>query len=176
MTSIQLKARRAFTIAEGVIVLLLAVSLIAMAAYLLSYGSRSMQRTSEALSGQQAGRMAISRLIREIQQSIEVVTPLPGSTMPYALVRDQVSCARWYYQVPQKDAPGSYELWRYVDDKDLLEAQRKDCMIRNVKRLTFTTESEGALQINILFRDGDTDTPLLTTVRLRNIAAADEAW
>ena len=158
------------------IVLFLAGSLIVMVSYLLIYGSRSMQRTSEQLAGQQAGRTAIARLLREVQQSIEVVTPLPGSTMPYAVVRDEVSCARWYYQVPQAGSNGLYELWCYIDDPDLAAADKKQLIMRNLKRLTFTTQSEGALQVNLMFHEGDTDSPMLTTVRLRNIAAADEVW
>lgn len=63
-----------------------------------------------------------------------------------------------------------------VDDRTLPVAQRTELIMRGLKRLTFTTQSEGALQINMVFRDGDQDAPLLTTIRLRNIAAADEAW
>ena len=136
-----------------------------------------MRRTTEALAGQQAGRGAIARLLREIQQCIEVITPLPGSTMPYAIVRDHISCARWYYLVPQPGSNGLHELWRHVDDTTIADPKaRKELMVRNIKRLTFTSRSEGALQINLVCRDGDTDSPLLTTVRLRNIAAADEIW
>lgn len=60
-----------------------------------------------------------------------------------------------------------------VDDRTLPVAQRTELITRGLKRLTFTTQSEGALQINMVFRDGDQDAPLLTTIRVRNIAAAD---
>lgn len=155
---------------------LLAVMLIAAGVYLLIYGSSALKRTSETLGAQQSGRVAVARMVREIQQCIEVISSLPGCTLPYAVVRDQISCARWYYQRPQKDAPGLFELYRVVDDRTLPVAQRTELITRGLKRLTFTTQSEGALQINMVFRDGDQDAPLLTTIRVRNIAAADEAW
>ena len=170
------RPRKGFTTVEIMIVLILAVGLIAAGIYLLIYGAKALQRTSDNLAAQQAGRAAVARMVQEIQQCIEVITPLPGATMPYALVRDQVSCARWYYQRPQKGAPGLYELYRLVDDKTLAVEKRTELMMRGLKRLTFTSRSEGALQINMLFRENDADVPLLTTIRLRNIAAADEAW
>jgi type II secretory pathway pseudopilin PulG len=166
--------RRAFSLVEASIVVLLAVVLIASAVWVLLYGARATQRTGEQLSAQQTARAAVARLLRELQEGIEVVSPPPGSTYPYAVVRDQVSCARWYYLIPQAGAPGLFELWRHVDDADLTPDKRAEKLLANVKRLTFTAQSEGAVQVNLMLKDGDQEFPLLTSVRMRNLAAADD--
>lgn len=90
------RLRSGFTIAEAIVVVLLAVMLIAAGVYLLIYGSSALERTSETLGAQQSGRVAVARMVRAIQQCIEVISSLPGCTLPYAVVRNQISCARWY--------------------------------------------------------------------------------
>ena len=72
--------------------------------------------------------------------------------------------------------PGSCELWRYVHDPSLPEAQREELILQDVRRLTFTCQSEGAAQVNLLLaRDGQ-EFALLTLVRLRNLATVEELW
>lgn len=168
--------RRAFTLVEILFGAALLTVLIAVLISLLIHGGRSTARTGAQYALQQASRQAMARFLREIQESMEVVQPVPGSTLPHAVVRDQVSCARWYYLTPQPDEPGCYELWRWADDPDLPLEQRKERLLRGVRRMTFTSRGEAALQVNMVVREAGEEMPLLTTVRLRNVAAADDGW
>lgn len=168
--------RHAFTIVETIMAVGIALLLITVLTTLLLHGGSTTARTSAQFSLQQTSRVAIARLLQELQEGIEVVVPGPGVTLPHAVVRDRVSCARWYYLVAQAGEPGSYELWRQAADPDLPAAQRKERLLKGVRRLTFTARGEAALQVNLLVREAGEEMPLLTTVRLRNVAAADEGW
>ena len=168
--------RRAFTVIEVLIGGILLVVLVAVLVMFLVYGGRSTARTSAQYSLQQAGRVALAHFLREIQEGMEVIQPPPGSTLPHAVIRDAVSCPRFYYLVPQADEPGSFELWRFVNDPDIAADQRKERLLRGVRRCTFTARGEAALQVNLLMREAGEEFPLLTTVRLRNAAAADDGW
>ena len=165
---------RGVGLVEVLIGLALVGILLAVVIGAVIYGGRASARLTPQLSLQQASRKAIVRLIRGLQESMEVAMPRPGCTLPYAIVRDQVSRAQWYYQVPRPD--GTRQLWRWVDDAGLAPDKRAELLISGVKRLTFTARSEGALQVNLLLGEGDHEYAMLTTVRLRNIASAEEVW
>ena len=167
--------RAAFTLAEALIVVVLATALVGTVVYLLVHGTALTARLTPQLSLQQGGRRAVVRLLREIQEGMEVVVPRPGSTQPYAVVRDRVSLLRWFYQVRSADGR-TCELWRYVDDPALPLASRRELMLGSIKRLTFTSRSEASVQVNLVLAEADQEYALLTTVRLRNIAAAEEIW
>ena len=170
-------SRRAFSIAEAIIAVAVLAMMIGCIVWILGFGTRSTGRLTPQLSLQQASRKAIVRFLREVQEGMEVLSPRPGSTLSYALVRDKVSQVRWFYQLPMAGSRDNLlELWRYVDDPDVPMAQRKELMLTHVKRLTFTSRGEGALQVNLLLAEGDQEYAMLTTVRLRNIASAEEIW
>ena len=42
--------------------------------------------------------------------------------------------------------------------------------------MTFTAHGESAVQVNMVVKEGAEELPLLTTVRMRNVAAADDGW
>jgi len=144
--------------------------------WLLGHGSRSGQRLSTQMAVHQASRKALVRFLQELQEGIEVIRPTPGTTLSYALVRDKYSCVRWFRQVPRPGSGGLYDLRRYADDLALPMDRRDELLLSDVKRLTFTARSEGALQINIVLAEKDRDYALLTTVRLRNLPSAEELW
>ena len=168
--------RRAFSIVEISIGAGLLAVLMGVLVMMLIHGGRSSARTGVQYALQQQSRTAMAHFLQELQEGMEVVQPTPGCTLPQAVIRDAVSCARWYYLVKQPDEPGSFELWRYADDPDMDPARRKERLLRGVKRLTFTAHGESAVQINLVVREGTEELPLLTTVRMRNIAAADDGW
>jgi hypothetical protein len=176
----QARRSRAFSLVEVVIALGLISLLIGVVVWILSFGGRSTSRLTPQLALQQASRKAVVRFLREVQEGMEVVTPRPGSTLSYALVRDKLSQVRWFYQLPQRTPNPRerlFELWRYVDDQTITDPEkRKELMLSNVKRLTFTSRGEGALQVNLLLAEGEQEYAMLTTVRLRNIASAEEIW
>ena len=113
---------------------------------------------------------------REVQEGMEVLQPAPGSTQAWALVRDRASRVRWFYQKRQGGTTDRTELWRVIDDPSRPLAQRHEMLLRDIRRLTFTCRTEGALQMNVLLAEADREYALLTTVRLRNLAAAEELW
>jgi len=107
---------------------------------------------------------------------MEVISPPPGTTISYTLIRDKLSLVRWFYQVPQAGQKDTYELWRYIHDKKINASARAELLLQNIRRLTFTCRSEGALQINLTLSEEDREYSILTTVRLRNLASAEELW
>jgi hypothetical protein len=108
---------------------------------------------------------------------MSVISPRPGMTLSYALVRDRSSVVRWFFQVALPgSAPGTYSLWCYRDDPSIAPPVQQELLLKNIRRLTFTSRSEGALQINLLLAEGDQDYSLLTTVQMRNLPSSEELW
>ncbi len=168
--------RRAFTLFEILIALALFSILIGLLAWLLGFGGRSTGRLTSSLALHQATRRATARFLADIQEGMEVISPRPGNTAAYTVIRDKISVLRWYYQVPSQTDPTLSDLRVSIKDDTLPAAQQDALVISNVRRLTFSTRTEGALQINLELATEGQDYPLLTTVRLRNIASAEELW
>ena len=162
--------RRAFTIAEVLISVALLAMLIGSAVWLFAYGGRATSRLSPRLAAQQSARKMVVRLLRELQEGMEVLTPAPGMTLPYAVIADKEGNLKWFYQ--SADGP-PHRLFRFVNDP---APGQTELLLSNVKRLTFTSTSEGALTVNLLLEEEGQESAMLTTVRLRNIAAAEELW
>ena len=165
---------RAFTVVEIIVALAVFGLLCGTILWLLGFGSRSSQGLAARMSLQQASRKALVRLLREVQEGMEVLSPRPGTTLAHALVRDKVSQVRWFVQHPIED--GTFELWRYVGDPGLPTGKRGELLLGNVKRLRFTCTSEGALQVNLTLSEQGQESSLLTTIRLRNLPSAEMLW
>jgi len=175
------RSSRAFTIVECLIALCLLGMLLAICIQLFSHARIVTQKLTPQLSVQQGSRKALVRVIEELQESMEVLVPQPGSTLYYALVRDKVGLLRMYYLVPRKPdstALGSkmYELWRDIADPKLPPQGGRACLVQNISRLTFTSRSAGSLQINLTLSEQGEKSSLLTSVRLRNLPSAEELW
>lgn len=171
-----MRSRAGFTLVEALLALALALVLIILLFGIVSYSTRSTARLGSKLAAQQAQRKAVVRFLREVQESMEVVSPRAGSTLGYAVLRDKLALLRWYYLVQQGNAPDMFELRMYRHDDSLPPGQREEVLLQNVRRLAFTTRTEGALQINLVLGEEGAESTVLTTVRLRNIAAAEELW
>ncbi len=154
--------------AEVLVAIALFAILIGSAVWLFAYGGRATARLQPKLAAQQGARKAVVRLIRELQEGMEVLTPPPGMTLPYAVIVDKEANVKCFYQ----SADGG--LFRFVNDPK--PSGTTERMLSGVKRLTFTCQSEGALTINALLAEEEQESAILTTVRLRNIAAAEELW
>lgn len=161
--------RRAFSLVEVLVGIGLLVALIAAAVWLFSFANRSTARLAGQMAVQQASRKALVRLIRELQEGMEVMRPAPGATLSYALVRDSVSRVVWYFQEPQPGAPGLFVLKRFREGQT-------EVLLTHLKRLTFTSRSEGAVSMNVELAEEDRSYALLTTVRSRNLASAEQLW
>jgi hypothetical protein len=169
------RRRLAVTVVELVVVAVLFTLLTGTAIWLLTNSRRATQRLSTRTYAQQTTCRAIMRLLTELQEGMEVLSPAPGATLPYALVRDKLSLVRWYVlQAP--GSPGTTALWRYTHDPACAPARRAERLVPNIRRLTFTSTSEGALQVNLVVQEEGQEFPLLTTVRMRNLASSEELW
>ena len=157
-----------------VIAVALFAMLIGLNFWLTTSGARSSVGLTTRMGLQQSSRKALVRLMMEIQEGMEVLAPVPGSSLTYALVRDKLSLVRWFVQHPQKD--GIYDLWRYTGDPEVPPAKRGELLLKGVKRLRFTSTSEGSLQINLTLTESGQEHSLVTTIRLRNLASAEALW
>lgn len=168
-----------YTLVEVLLVVGIFVVVLALVVGYFGFGRRSEQRLTARMGAQQATRKALVRFVQELQESVEVLSPRPGSTLSYALVRDQVNAVRWYYQVRTPGSPDSaptFEVWRFATDTTLPGPQRRVKLLGGVKRLTFTARSEGGLRLNLVTTEDGQDHATLLSVRLRNIAVAEEVW
>ena len=168
--------RSGFTIAEALIGLGLMVLLISSAVYVLAFGGRTTGRLTPQMAAQQQTRKAVVRFIRELQEGMEVIRPQPGSTLPFAVITDKVGAIRWFFLVQSKTNPKLADLYRYRRDTAVPPAQRTELILNNVSRLAFTSQSEGAVSINLAVMEETAEYAVLTSVRLRNLAAAEELW
>jgi hypothetical protein len=146
--------------------------------WFFSYGRHATDRVGSQVGAQQEARRAMVMLMREIREGMEVLTPKPGATLSWALIRDKLSCPRMFYQIARQEPSGRtvYDLWRFVDDPAVPAEQRRQKLIEGLRRLTFTSRGEGALQLHIVVGEGDAEQAFLTPVRLRNLAAAEELF
>jgi hypothetical protein len=167
---------RAFSLVEALIAGALFCALINVLIWILMNSRASTERLTSRMAVQQTSRKAAVKFLSELQEGMEVVYPRPGSTLSHAFIRDKLSIARWFVLLPRAGASDSYELWRYLADPDLAADRRAERLLTNVKRLTFTSISEGSLQVNLVLSEEGQETALLTTVRLRNLASSEELW
>ena len=169
-------SRRAFSLPEVLIALAMVSILIGLVVWLTTFGTRATARLTPRLALHQAARRAMARFLSDLQEGMEVVSPRPGVTSSFAVVRDKLSVLRWYYQVPAAAGGPLFDLRVMRRDPTLPPAERDTLVVTNVRRLAFTCRTEGALQLNLELAADDQDYALLTTVRLRNIASAEELW
>ena len=164
-------SRRAFTIAETIIGLALFALLLGMVVWIFGFGSRTLTRLLPGLDLQKSNRRAVVRLLGEIQEGMEVIAPVPGSTLSYAVIADKTGQLKFFHQLPDRNAPGFNTLWVHAED-----GARREQIVHGVRRLTFTSLGEGALVVNLVLSQDGTDSPVYATIRLRNLAAAEEVW
>jgi hypothetical protein len=171
------RARRAFTVAEVLIAAAVFVVLTGLVVYMLMQGRRSSQTLGTQMSLAQASRKTLVKLLGELREGMEVLSPRPGSTKAQALIRDKLSFIRWYALHPRSgSSPEVYELWRYINDPDLTAARRAEMLLGGIKRLRFTCLSEGILQVNLTLIEEGKEYSILTTVHLHNLPSAEAVW
>ncbi len=165
---------RGFTITEIVIS-------VGILLFLISLGLRSWQlfrgKTSENLSKrlllQMEARRALLQLYRLVQEGVEVVSPLPGATLPYLVFKDGLNDIRMLFL--EQDDQGSKEegtqvfrlmVIRRDIGKNLTEPPK--CLMEHVVRLTFTTYHPGGVLISAVLRGGKGEFAFVNFVRLQN--------
>jgi hypothetical protein len=124
---------------------------------------------------QMASRKALVELIRELQESIEVVRPSSGATLTYVMARDKLNRILLVYCV-KNDAQSQRAgrdlfdlyLYRYDHGERPPEANQR-FLLGSVERVAFTALSSGVVQIHLDLHEQGKSFPFLTAVRSRNI-------
>lgn len=144
---------------------------------------RSARVSTESTLGpqmglQQAARKALVEMIKEVQESIEIVRPQAGSSLTYFIARDKINDILTAYLV--KNDAASAKAGRDIHDLYMhrydygASVKAAEAKVSGIERASFTTLSSGLLQIHLeLYENGKTY-PLLTTVRCRNILPEGE--
>lgn len=167
--------RRGASLMEMLIAVAISALVIGIAFGILRLTRVSTEKTLGPQMGlQTASREALVDLIRELQESIEVVRPQQGGSLTYFVVRDKLNQVMVGYL--EENARASTAAGRKIYDFFLNRtswngepADRRRRLFDNVERLTVTTLSPGLLQIHADFHEQGRTYAFLTTVRTRNI-------
>lgn len=140
---------------------------------LMRFGIVSVGTTvTPQLGLQTASRKAMVDFIREVQESIEIARPLPGTTLTYFVARDKTNCVVTVYSVKNaadSTAAGKDIFDVYLHRKRFTKPDEQKRILTKVERLTFTALSPGLLQVHLDLNEGGKTYSLLTAVRTRNI-------
>ena len=173
------EGKKGFTLLEAVISMsiLLMLFSIGMGAWQHCHG-KAGETLGKRLILQLEARRALVSLFRELEEGGEVVSPVPGTTLPYLVFKDGLNNLEMVYL--QKDEPKSIEekreIWRaMVVKRDMMKAIPDDpkILMEHVLKLTFTTYHYGGVFISATLRGGRGDFSLVNFVRLQNVAAED---
>ncbi len=154
--------------------------------FLLALGLRAWQtfrgRTAENLSKhlllQMEARRALLQLYKEVQEGVEVVSPLPGSTLPYMAYKDGLNNLRMIYldKDPDKTRDEGKPIYRLMSVRREIStsaAEPPRCMMEHVSRLTFTTYHPGGVVISATLRGGKGEFSFVNFIRLQNFLCED---
>lgn len=159
--------RCGLTLVEVLIAFAIGLSFLGVLIGLFRSGSTMSRTEVGMISLQLEAQRALSRFIQEIQESILVVTPIPGRTQSWAVIRDRENRLALYSLVEGR-IPGLFDLRRDITDPD---GTSTSLLLNDIQRLTFTAHSDRALRLHVVLGDGERSYPLATQIRLRNHGA-----
>jgi hypothetical protein len=142
------------------------------------YHGRSGDTLSKRLVLQMEARRALLNLYRELQEGIQVVSPPPGTTLPYLVYKDNLNNLRMVYLVedPVKTKEEGRTIYRalsQVRDPSKATVDEPRTLMEHVVKLNFTTWHHGAVFISTQLRGGKGDFSLVNFVRLQNVGAEE---
>lgn len=146
---------------------------------LQTFSGKASENLSKRLFLQTEARKGIINLYRFLQEGIEVVSPPPGTTMPYLVFKDSVNNIRMVYleDDPVKSKEEGRKLFRAMTVmKDPLMTTSEDTrtLMTNVVKLNFTTYSRGSVLVSAQLRGGKGDFSMVNFVRLQNVSVEDD--
>jgi hypothetical protein len=169
-------SRRGFGTLEMLVGICLGVIVLTMGYLLLRFSRVSTEASLGPNMGlQTASRKAMVELIRELQESIEVVRPVQGSSLTYVLARDKLNRILTVYLVRNEELTTRagrplYDLYLHRNDHGAsAPGVNQRYLIGSIERAAFTSLSSGLLQIHLDFHEQGRTYPFLTAVRSRNI-------
>ncbi|MBI4860761.1 MAG: hypothetical protein HY815_10945 [Candidatus Riflebacteria bacterium] len=157
----------AFTLIEAVVASLIFAGVLYSLYGLLFKGTRLGQQELEIFGLQAEGQRSLVRLLKELQEGMEVVLPQPGGTLPYAVVRDKLNRMAVFHLVPGRE-PRMYELNLSVRSP---QSNSTEVLVKGVARLTFSSLSDGAIRVHLTLGTGARRYSFYSSIRLRNRAA-----
>jgi hypothetical protein len=161
--------RSAFSVLELVVMIVVMALALNALTLIMSAGRKQEEVVSSHLGLQLESQKALMQLIRELQEGIAVVLPLPGNTLPMAVVRDKLDRLAVYTVVPGAKA-GEYRLRADLASPRGVE---RAFLFGGIKRLTFSALSDSALMLHAVLLSGGHETAFTTEIRLRNRDAAE---
>lgn len=173
-----MRRRSAFGVLEMLVGVCLGIILLAMAFMLLRFSRASTEASLGPNMGlQTTSRKALVELIRELQESIEIVRPVQGSSLTYILARDKLNRILTVYLVRNEELSTRagrplYDLYLHRHDYGATAgAVNQRYVVGSIERAAFTALSSGLVQIHLDFHEQGRSYPFLTAVRSRNIQA-----
>jgi hypothetical protein len=152
----------------------------------IAYGLMRFSRVSTEqtigpnLGLQSASRVALLKLIKELQECIEFVRPRQGASLNYFIARDKLNQILTGYIARNDDASdraGRDIFDLHLHRHDVGKARppsRHTRLLPGIERLSFTALSSGVIQIHMTLHEQGKSYTLLTTVRARNVLMEGE--
>jgi len=128
---------------------------------------------------QKDARRAQIKLIDELSCASEVVKPEIGSSAPFLVVVDKEGKIAVYYQRSEdfKQEDGSivkgYKLYAVTKNPTTGKVETEREVASSIKRLVFTSVSEGSVGINLTVFNKNEEISVLTQVTLKNYYAGE---
>ena len=125
-------------------------------------------------------RRAQMKLIDEISCASEIVKPEIGSSAPFLVIIDKEGKICVYYQKEEiyklednKTEVKGFKLFSITKNPTTGEVSHEKEIIGKIKRLIFTTLSEGSAAVNLKLFSNKEETDLITQVTLKNYYAGE---
>lgn len=123
------------------------------------FGGRAAENLAQRLLLQIEARKALVSLYRELQEGVEVVSPVPGSSLPYLVFKDSVNDLRMVYLAddPMETKKEGEPIFRMMIIRR--EVGKPSCddpktLMEHVKKIEFTTFHPGAVLVSGNLRGG----------------------
>ncbi|MFZ2958809.1 MAG: type II secretion system protein [Candidatus Ozemobacteraceae bacterium] len=143
------------------------------------FAGRQADNLSKRLVLQMEARKAFLSLSRQLQEGIEIVSPQPGTTLPYMVFKDYVNNVRMIYleEDPvrtQNEKRPMYRALSVVREAGALAPGQPSLLMEHVVKLHFTSHSASGVLITCVLHGGNGDFSLVNFIRLQNAASDDE--
>lgn len=139
---------------------------------------RTSQRLSERLVLQMEARKALLTLYQRLQQSIEILAPAPGTTLPYIVYKDLENNVCCLYLEPDAaktkvEAQPIFRAMLLVRNPAKATPEPTVPVMQQVVKLQFTAHSPTGVFISATLRGGKGEFSLVNFVRLKNSEAEE---
>lgn len=139
---------------------------------------RTSQQLSNRLILQMEARRALLGIYHHLQQGIEILSPQPGSTLPYLMYRDIEHNICCLYLTPdatktKEEKRPMYRVHHLKRDPAKGTAESPSQVLDRVVRLNFTAHSPSGLFLSLSLANENREYSLVNFVRFKNSLATD---